>query len=194
MDSSQKAARTRFTNTLLFLLKAAGFLVLGIALLALLLLWSCSSPSDKSLAQRFNRHRSEFETLVRMLQEDADVIRIADDFTRLKDNWGWPRPESQWGVSRNRWNEYRKLFRRVGLRAGLQKDAVGNVYFMAFTEGLALHGASKGFVYCGSVGNPDDVFLPCSEHHESGLVERTPGRGSSYRRLKENWYIFEDWN
>jgi hypothetical protein len=63
--------------------------------------------------------------LVRMSNEDADMIRIADDFTRTKSNWGWPRPEPTWGITPQRWDEYRRLFRQVGLSAGLQKDGVG---------------------------------------------------------------------
>lgn len=194
MHSTESTVGGPLRKAFAILLKALGVLLASVVVLVILLMWACSAPSDKSLANRFARHRSEFETLARMSHEDADVIRIADDFTRLKNNWNWPRSESTWGITLERWNEYRRLFRRVGLSAGLEKDGPGNVYFIAHTAGLAVHGSSKGLVYCFVSGAPDETFLPCAEHQQQGRQEYKPGRGYSYRKLDGNWYIFEDWN
>jgi hypothetical protein len=175
-------------------LKAAGLLLLGVVVIVLLLMWSCAAPSDASLTRRFHNHRSELETLARMSQEDADVIRVADDFTRVKNDWNWPRPQSKWGITPERWDQYRLLFSRVGLGAGLQKDEAGNVYFIVHTEGFVTHGAEKGFVYCGHAGNPDNVFLPCAEQRTEGHRGQHDGyEGNAYRKLADNWYIFENW-
>jgi hypothetical protein len=195
MDSAQTVARGLLGRVLVVVLRVVGLMMLGIILLLLLLMWSCASPSDKSLTKRFQRHRSQLETLVRMSQEDVEVIRVADNFTRVKDDWSWPRPESKWGITLERWNEYRRLFRKVGLNAGLEKDKVGNVYLIAHTEGIVAHGRSKGLVYCISSGDSDSAYLPCAEQHEEGQQGHHDGYGGySYRKLTQNWYIFEQWN
>ncbi len=194
MDAAQKVARGRLANALIVVSKVVGVLLLSVVVLLLLLMWSCAAPSDKTLSRRFQVHRSELEALARMSQEDADVIRVADDFTRLKNDWGWPRPESKWGVTRDRWDEYRRLFREVGLSGGLDKDEAGNVFFIAHTEGFVTGGAAKGFVYCISAGDRDKSFLPCVEQRDQGQAGSQSDKGSSYRKLSQNWYIFEAWD
>lgn len=195
MDSAQTVAGYRLTRALIVVAKTLGFSLLSLVVLALLLMWSCAAPSDASLSRRFQRHRAELETLVRMSQEDANVVRVAETFTRVKNNWNWPRPQSEWGVTPERWGQYRLLFTDVGLSAGLQKDEAGNVYLIVHTEGFVDHGSEKGFVFCGHVGKPDDVFLPCAEQHAEGKRGQHDGyEGSAYRRLADNWYIFESWD
>src|SRR5436190_3345893 len=72
--------------------------------------YSHEHPSDASLVRNFQKHEESFNKLVRMSNEDSQVIRIAYDFTRLETNWAWPRPESKIGFSKERWNDYRRLF------------------------------------------------------------------------------------
>jgi hypothetical protein len=195
MDSAQTAPRDRLTRVLIAVWKVVGVSLLGMFVLAMVLMWSCAAPSDASLTRRFQHHRSELETLVRMSQEDADVTRVADSFTRVKDDWSWPRPESKWGITPERWEQYRLLFSNAGIGAGLQKDEAGNVYFIVHTEGFVTHGAEKGFVYCGRSGSPDNVFLPCAEQRAGGQRGQHDGyEGNAYRRLTDNWYIFENWD
>jgi|SRR5579862_9826471 len=168
MDSPQPLATNCPAKSLIVISKIVAFLLLGVVIIAFLLAWSCKAPSDESLRERFQSHRSELETLARMSQEDADVIRVTDNFTRLKNDWSWPRPESKWGITRERWDEYQRLFRKIGLSAGLEKDKLGNVFFIAHTEGFASHGASKGLVQCVSGKDHDNAYLPCVEQYEHG--------------------------
>ena len=194
MDSAQTITRDRLTKVLILVWKVVGFSLLGIVVLAFLLMWSCAAPSDESLTRQFQHHRPELEVLVRMSQEDADVIRVADGFTRVNGDRDWPRPQSKWGITPERWNQYRLLFRKVGANAGLEKDEAGNVYFIVHTEGFATHGANKGFGYCSRAGNPDSAFLPCTEQRGEGRQGQRGYEGRAYRRLNGNWYIFESWD
>lgn len=155
MASVPTTSRGRLVKGLVVVSTVVGVLVLGAVVIVLLIMWSYAPPSDKALSKRFQRHRPELETLVRMLQEDGNLSRVADEFTCLKDDRDWPRPESKWGITRRRWDEYRRLFRKVGLIEGLEKDQAGNVYFIFHSEGLVTHGASKGLVYCTNRGDPD---------------------------------------
>ena len=53
-----------------------------------------------------------------MLADDSRMTRITPDFLWTEGSVAWPRPESQWGISRVRWDEYKSLFRRAGLDEG----------------------------------------------------------------------------
>lgn len=133
-----------------------------------------------------------------MSQEDADGIRITDNFKKLALDWSWARPKRKRGMTFERWTEYRRLLREVGL-SGFDKDQAGNVYFIAYATnsaaGHAISAASKGFVHCSNAGNRDHVFrdtvfLPCTQRARQQL-EPAGDKSSSYRDLGHNWYLFE---
>jgi hypothetical protein len=133
------------------------------------------------MRDHLENHKAEFERLVRMANEDysrAKVIRVADDFTRLEHNWGWPRPEAEWGISRVRWNEYRSLFRTLQLPAGLQRGGERNdgVQFMLYGVGMAGEGREYGYLW--SPREPAQV--------------RHPGQGEyTTEPLGGKWYRYE---
>src|SRR6185437_8561651 len=156
--------------------------------------WFWSAPSDDSLMKQFNKHRGDLETLVSMAETDSSMNRIADDFIWRKDTVAWPRPESQWGITAYRWNDYRKLFRKVGLSDGFSEDDQGDIYFISYTAGSVVSGMSKGFVYCRKTESSPNAFLPCTERHLSGKHEGAEGNGSEYRQLAEHWYLYSDWD
>ena len=154
--------------------------------------WVWSAPSDEALARQFNRHREEFETLASMAKEDSVMNRIAYDFTWRQDSVAWPRPEPEWGITEARWNQYRRLFKKVGATAGLSQDQQGNIYFLMHTEGSVVGGASKGFVYCQTTEASPGLILPCSEQRNFGKRDDGNGNSAEYRRLSDHWYIYSD--
>jgi hypothetical protein len=127
-----------------------------------------------------------------MAQEDADGIRITHNFETLANHRGWARPEPKREMTREKWDEYRRLFRQVEL-SGLDKDKVGNVYFVAHATDFVAR-ATKGFVHCFNSGAGDKTFLPCVEQRDRGQIGDAGDKGYSYRRLAQNWYIFETWD
>ena len=161
---------------------------------ALALAWVWSAPSDEALARQFDRHRNEFEELASMAKEDSVMSRIAYDFTWRQGSVAWPRPEAEWGITEARWDQYRRLFRKVDATAGLSQDQQGNIYFLMHTEGSVVVGASKGFVYCQTTEASPGVILPCSEQRNFGKRDDGNGNGAEYRRLSDHWYIYSDRN
>jgi hypothetical protein len=78
---------------------------------ASLLLIGCRGghASDDFLESRFFSHEASFTKLVQMANEDPKTLRI-DPFTM---------PEN--AISQRRWEEYRDLFRQLGLEYGISR-------------------------------------------------------------------------
>ena len=141
-------------------------------------------PSDKILEGNFRRHESEFNELIKMSKIDSRVIRIADDFTWLDTNANWPRPDSEIGFSKERWNEYRKAFRILGLKRGLMRPIdTDTIFLIASSTGMVTSGSSKGYAYSSKSLSP-----------LSGSLENMPrellSQHTVYKKLSDAWYLF----
>jgi hypothetical protein len=150
------------------------------ALLALLLL-GCESErehllSQESLRRQFEAHRAQFEELRRLFVEDSHLVRIAPTFTRLNDDWSWPRENV--GLTEERWNTYRRLFRDAGVVDGLERD--GDLIMFAMSSvGLSVTGASRGVVYTERPPTPLATSFDALE-----------GEGIIFVGLDGHWYLF----
>jgi len=145
--------------------------------------------SDATLKAQFLEHRADFEKLVAMAQEDVHLTRIAPDFTWLDDSVAWPRKNV--GISEQRWNEYRMLFRKVNAVDGLEKDPDAlTVLFPIISEGLVPAGSTKGLVYSAAPLNP--VLKSLNERPPEELYERS--HVLAYTPIEDHWYIYyEEW-
>ncbi len=149
-------------------------------------------PSDLDLIKNFEKYEAEFNELIKMSNEDSKVIRIAHDFTRLENNWAWPRPESELGFSRQRWDQYRSLFEKLGLDSGLSRETDSDgavVYLTAFSKGMVNRGSSKGYAYSEKELSPlfnslDQNPIEPQKRNKHDVV---------YRKIKEHWYLSYDW-
>ena len=149
-------------------------------------------PADDSLIENFQKHEADFNKLVGMSNEDSKVIRIAPTFTRLENNWAWPRPDSELGFSKQRWDEYRVLFDKLGLQDGISResDSTGPVIFLtAFSKGMVNRGSSKGYAYSDHELKP--VF-PSLDQNPSEL-RKGERHGVVFRQIKSHWYLSYDW-
>jgi hypothetical protein len=145
---------------------------------ASLLLIGCRSghPFDDSLQSRFFSHEASFTKVVQMATEDPKIVRI-DPFTI---------PENV--ISQKRREDYRDLFRELGLQYGIGRlGSEGGVLIPISTRGLlGGRGTTKGFAYSMEDLEPvveslnDQAKLPCSRVKHCIV----------YRQLKRHWYIF----
>ncbi|HEV7683811.1 MAG TPA: hypothetical protein VGO68_16905 [Pyrinomonadaceae bacterium] len=138
-------------------------------------------PLDQELEANFLKHEADFELLARMAKEDANVVRIAPDFTWLTNNAAWPRPQSALGFTSDRWEAYRTLFSKLDLPAGIVNYQPDTIMFLASTRGLVTGGSAKGYAY--SIKDP----VPIVESFEN--VSFKDSR-IAYKRLKGHWYLF----
>jgi hypothetical protein len=143
-------------------------------------------PSDATLIENFWMHEAQFRLLVNMSAEDSQVTRIADNFTQLASSVAWPRPADQIGFSEERWNQYRALFKEIGLQEGIfRRD--GEVLFVYWAAGLSVTGAEKGYVYTTRPVEPvfdslDQIPVPVKSLQ------------AGYRPIAENWYLYYMWD
>lgn len=152
------------------------------------LMFESRHPSDEALEKTFQTHEAEFDKLIGMVKENPKVVRIAHDFTWLDTNTAWPRPESELGFSKERWNEYRHLFRELKLKGGINRPEHidGVTFLMASTIGNVGGGSEKGYAYLTNVPSQ----LVESLDAVPTLKEYMP----VYRKLKGNWYIYYMWS
>lgn len=154
------------------------FLSLGVVLLAN----GCTSkhPSDQTLLNNFQTHKSEFNQLLEMFLADKGLGRVAYSFTRPE------RPESI-GVSPDRLGEYRKLFGRLGLSEGIEgyveKDTV---WFHASAQGLSVTGSGKGYAY---LTKPPPLVVDNLDNYRS-----QDGKSfAAFRHIEGKWYLYLDY-
>ncbi len=144
-------------------------------------------PSDEKLASVFRQHRGAFERLVQMSDEDRNVVRIAPTFTRLVNDWSWPRPAARLGISVDRWQQYLNLFKETGLEEGLERSENSDaVWLIASARGLLNRGSSKGYVH--RTVPPALVVYDSADGKQPQLSSNDVG----FKALGENWYIFYD--
>lgn len=166
------------------LLSLAGLGLIAVVLCGVLFIFGFSEaphPSDQTLESNFLKNEADFDLLVRMAQADARVVRIAPDFTWLDTNAAWPRPQSELGFSIERWEEYRTLFSKLGLSAGILNYQPESVMLVASSQGLVTGGSSKGYAY--SIKEPP---------HLVDSLENVSFKDSriAYKRIKGHWYLF----
>ena len=182
------------------LLKRVGFACISVLPAISLLCVGCGPPppSDEALEKRFQRQRPALEHLVAMMNEDSQMTRIAPDFIWNRDSVAWPRPESEWGISAQRWNEYRKIFDEASFKQGTSRGADSeDVLILVYTEGLVTSGSAISYLHCGPKAKQQAYAEPpCIDRKESGsgMYGKSTSYGYRYKKITEDWYVYEQFN
>lgn len=143
-------------------------------------LGGCCPDIEPSLRSKFSARRPILEKLVAMARSDKSVVRVAPSFTRLVDDWSWPRAANHLGFSGARWDEYRHLFEQAGIKDGIEWQGE-ELFFYAQGCGLSVSGLSRGYVY--SANRPATIVQTL----------RSLPEDIGYIELGGGWYIFQ-WN
>ena len=165
-----------------------------------LLWWSCGphQPSDATLEEQFRGHRTGLERIVAMMGEDRQMSRIAFDFLWRQDTVAWPRPESEWGISAERWDDYRRVFREVGARDGSTRgENSSDVIINVWSWGIVPAGIGVGYLHCGLPKNGSHpTEPPCIQIQDAGKGMFAPSTsyGCRYKRIAPDWFIYETSN
>lgn len=156
-------------------------------------------PLDDVMIRNFQSHRKEFETLLEMLKSDHEK-----GLRRVGDNWTRPEDPTSIGITKERLDEYRSLFRTLGLENGLSNswDDQRVIEFMASSFGLLNRGSTKGFCWYASplpTGDSrvvQDLDLYVAQKREQWrksfeATGRTPSEHFTiYRHIEDHWYLY----
>lgn len=143
-------------------------------------------PSDAALAAEFRDKRSDYEKLLRMVQEETRVTRISYDFIWI-DGAGTPTPEQQTALlPKARWDQYRRLFKALKLESGVMRwSDSGSIGFLRSSSGLSVSGSDKEIIW--SPTSLQDVLVPSDRRTTEQAC--TPGRCYEVRQIAPEWYI-----
>lgn len=139
----------------------------------------CCRRRESQLIGNFERNFETLGSIRDMFDEDRKLVRVAPAFTRLENDWSWPRPKEKLGFSEERWVQYRKLFETAGVKDGIQRDGA-YVFFFVQSCGLGVSGVSRGYAY--SKEAPSKLLKSLRDHD---------GKGIGFVRIRENWFLFE---
>jgi len=102
-----------------------------VPLAVVVLMSACSStrphPSDVVLEERLRSHQADFDNLVRMFEEDSDVVKITHksvffDKSPIRN------------LPKGRLDEYRNLFKTLQLEGGIKRER-SHILLIASTKG-----------------------------------------------------------
>jgi hypothetical protein len=170
---------------------ATAVLSAPVALLAgLFLLFQLAEPPTIEKLQRdFPSRRSALEEIVRMSDEDRCFARIG--LNLISEDRGKPCTR----LPKARWDAYRKLFERNGIKVGIDRDDSRDAFIVADSIGLLNRGHMTGYVYCDPVAPVTGYrFHPCVLRQKSGHREFDPvvrDEAYTFLRLDELWYAYD---
>ena len=143
-------------------------------------------PSDASVVENFNKHRADFETLRAMIQEDKNMVRVAE--------WGVETKESpiveippQGPFPVDRYRKYLLLLKSVnGWVAAPSDGPNAEAWVGLWASGWAGDIRHVSIVWTDSP--PANQVANLDAFYKSAKP-RTP----IYRHIDGNWYIWADW-
>lgn len=164
----QRATRRSLPHGLLVLLGVVTICLIG-----------CNRESDAKLVDIFERNKSDFQRLAIMAEQDRHLARIESTYTlpvRSSSALGAT------GLSQQRWDEYRQLFSKLGIKYGVDRreDFPSVVFLWADCDGSAISRDCKGYAYS------ERALSPIKDN----LNDLAPG--VFFRSLSKNWYLFRD--
>ena len=168
------------------------FIVLiGVALS--LLMWSCEPPSVSTLADQFPTARTDLELLLAMAQQDSNLVRIDPAWLMTRDFSQFTAATPETGISPERWERYRQLFKRNHITQGIRRNPeTGDAFVIVQSTGLLNRGSSDGYLHCGP--GPEHAYLPCAASQASGAHSHGAAGDEAYSfiRLAGGWYAYSE--
>jgi hypothetical protein len=139
-------------------------------------------PKDATVLKQFYAHRSDFEKLRAMLQEDSNVMQVAGYgvSTTNRGKADVLTPE-QAGLQRERYVEYLATFKRAGAILAVHNN--GEFYFLVKRRGFA--GGGWGIAVVSRVTAPANWIVSLDDY------QKTPySSGGVYRHVDGDWYLW----
>jgi len=190
----------------IFLIVVLLILAIGVGTVVLVGV-SSSHASDSVMIKKFIRHKADFNLLVKMASEDSRASFIGSHFVGLENEgaWpptiymdedkDWPRSESEMGFSRQRWDEYRKLFKRLNLQYGIDRkhEMPDAVFFTSSMDFSSLDGYEEAVTEKGYVYSAREIHGSLTGSLD-GLKINRPAMFLKRLNERDHWYLFYEWS
>lgn len=155
------------------------------------LLIGCNLSSDAKLTKVFDGNRNDFDKLLNMSRQDYRIVRIRFDTTALYNDDSWPRKDV--GLSEQRWDEYRQLFRKLGIEEGLAHRMISLPRCFCMRNALVLRliwiakATSIQKCHCGRLSTISMSWLPACSSSLCLVIGISFATGDSlYRYLRRH--------
>jgi hypothetical protein len=163
------------------------------------LFWEAEPPTLAQLQRDFPGKRADLETILRMSDEDSAFWRIAPDFIsrvpKDSERSGARSVDDSSGMSKVRWDQYRELYARNGIKLGILRDNERDAFIMIDSIGLLNRGHTSGYLFCSTDQSISlERFEPCTLHQDSGerKFDAEPRREAySFKRVDSRWIVFD---
>lgn len=154
-----------------------------------IIFWIMTPPSLATLKDRFPSQRHDLETIISMSDHDAQLTVIDPSWLMTKDR-EFLAYSPDTGITRERWEEYRRLFSRNDIMQGIRRDPdTKDAFIIVQSFGILENGTSAGYLNCGP--GPNHRYLPCSSSRPFGEHPYRPGdEAYSFIRLADRWYAY----
>jgi len=158
--------------------------VFFVSLVSVELMSACSRtpshPSDVVLEQRLRSHQADFDNLVRMFEEDSDVVKITHQRVFFDKS-----PIRNLPIGRL--DDYRSLFKTLQLEGGIKRER-SHILLIASTKGMLIPNSGKTYLY--SVTEPS----PLVESLDAVITSHNGDQPPVYKKLFGKWYLsYESW-
>jgi hypothetical protein len=177
---------------------------IGVGTVALIK-FSAPHASDSVLTRNFYDREVDFNLLVKMANEDSKVHIIGSSFVDLdnKDDWppsiylheneAWPRSEAELGFTKQRWDEYRSLFKRLNLESGMHRkhDMPDAIFFTASIDFSEIDEAETAVTEKGYVYSSKGIYYSLTGSLDGIEINRP---AIFFKKLNDNWYLYYEWS
>ncbi len=146
-------------------------------------------PSDQDMIDYFNKHRTDFDRLVRMADEDDSVRAINPDHVILNNYGIWPK-NTQEGFSNERWNEYQNVFARLSeYNVSFLHNMGDQIRIVASIDSSSLDNLEAIVIEKGYAFSIEEPAPLVSSLDEMGFESE----GTYFRRIDKHWYLYHEW-
>ena len=135
-----------------------------------------SHPTDGELVQTLKSNQSDFDTLIKMLIEDEDIVRLDDKFVFFREGSSRAVPKERLGV-------YRTLFAKLRLERGFQRDRDNALRLIASSGGI-FSNSEKSYIYSTT------PLVPLVDSLDYVIARDRGDQKPVYKKLHDSWYLY----
>jgi hypothetical protein len=94
------------------------------------------------------------------------------------------------GISEQRWEEYKRIFGRIGATQGIRRSTPkGDAFIIIRSFGILENGLSTGYLYCAS--DAPHRYGPCLSTERSGEHPySTEDEAYKFVKVADHWYAY----